>query len=257
VLALLARIEQLESRVAELEAAGGPPSGIEDVLRQALQRLDELGNGASAPPALAPMLQDLLARLLATTVERGFARGEEALAVIVARTRDTLASVEPQSDARGASVQPGGRGAAPPPAWSLVRNAELKGRLGRIVVHFPDEKLAKNTLVGIFRNGERVADHYGDADWELLPERYDVRVTNATVPGCEVRSGNDTVVRVGLLTVELAKDTLFALYARGGQERLYDHYGSTSVGLPEGGYDLEIQGQRAAVEVRAGEITRF
>lgn len=72
-----------------------------------------------------------------------------------------------------------------------------------------------------------------------------------------MRSGCDTLVRVGMLQVELGSDTQFRVFRKGGDDKLYDHWGSTTIGLPIGEYEVEIHEQREAVVVRDGEITRF
>jgi hypothetical protein len=129
--------------------------------------------------------------------------------------------------------------------------------MGRIVVSFPDKELLEHTHVAVLRDGKKVTDRYGEGAWELLPGVHDVAVTYAKVSGCDVRAGHDTVVRVGLLQVELSKETHFAVFPKGGSAKLFDTYGSAAIGLPIGEYEVEIQGQRVAVALREGEVTRF
>lgn len=244
VQALLARIAELEARLAELEA-GAPPAGdLEGMLRQLIERL-----GALDTRTAGPELRELLARFLGLALERsGLGDPRSVMEQLTRMVADPGARA---AEPAGASAQTAST------AWYLVPNPELKGRMGRVVVRFPDAKLAGSTQVQLDREGKKVADTYGEAAWELLPGVHDVRVTRARVEGCEVRAGHDTIVRTGMLAVELGASTHFALFHKGGKEKLCDNYGSLAVGLPVGEYEVEIQDQRAAVSVREGEITRF
>jgi len=241
---LLARIAELEQRVAELEAGGAPPRDLRALLAQATERLAALD-----PAELAGIdLRRTLAELIAVAIERAALGEPRAVMDEIARRVLEPDAAEPV-------------GAAAPPAatgpWYLAPNPELKGRMGRLVVRFPASDLDGSTLVVLQRNGQKVSDHYGDAAWELLPGIHDVQVTRVPIPGLEVRPGHDTVVRTGVLAIELGDGTLVKVFQRGGQEQLCDRYGSLTVGLPIGDYEVEIQGQRAAVSVREGEVTRF
>ncbi|NOT30203.1 MAG: hypothetical protein HOP15_07130, partial [Planctomycetes bacterium] len=247
VQALLARIATLETRIAELETGGPPPGDLEGLLGQAIERL-----GALDARAAGPELRDLLARFLGLALERS--RLGDPRTLMDELTRMVV-------DPRPRTAEPVGAAASSANVpWYLVPNPELKGRMGRVVVRFPDAKLASGTYVELHRDGKEVTHAYGEPAWELLPGMYDVQVLGVRVAGCEVRSGHDTLVRTGMLTIELGAGTFFRLFQKGEKQELTHGYGSLTTGLlchGSGEYEVEIQDQRAPVTVREGEIAKF
>ena len=247
VQALLARIAALETRIAELEA-GAPPAGdLEGMLRQVIERLSALDTRTAGPE-----LRELLARFLGLALERS-GLGDPRT-VMEQLTRMVV-------DPKPRTAEPVGAAATSASApWYLAANPELKGRMGRVVVRFPDAKLGAGTFVELHRDGKEVTHGYGESAWELLPGIYDVQVLGARVAGCEVRSGQDTLVRTGMLSIELGAGTFFRLFKKGAKEELTHGYGSLTTGLlcrDSDEYEVEIQDQRAPVTVREGQITKF
>lgn len=250
VMALVARIEELEARILELEAepagvvlasSAGAPSDT-DALAQLLQQILAQGPALGRSDSAGKVFAELLGQMLAAAAESP--DGFDLSKWLTAR----LSHAQPINDAAPAVA------AAP---WYVVPNPALTGRMGRIVVTFPDKQLLENTHIAVLRDGKKVTDRYGESAWELLPGVHDVQVTSAKVVGCDVRAGHDTVVRVGLLQIELGEETHFAIFPKGGSAKLFDTYGSAAIGLPVGEYEVEIQGQRVAVALREGEVTRF
>ena len=247
VQALLARIAELEARLAELEASAPPAADLEGLLRGVIERLSTLEPGAAGPEVRA-----LLARFLGLALERS-ALGD-------ARTvmeQLTHLVVDPEPRTAEPVSNPATSASAP---WYLAPNPELKGRMGRVVVRFPDAKLGAGTFVELYRDGKEVTHGYGEAAWELLPGMYDVQVLGERVAGCEVRTGHDTLVRTGMLTIELGASTFFRLFRKGGKQELTHGYGSLTTGLlchDSGEYEVEIQDQRGPVTVREGQIAKF
>ncbi|HVS18517.1 MAG TPA: ABC transporter C-terminal domain-containing protein [Planctomycetota bacterium] len=250
VAALVARIEELEARIAQLEAE---PTGVvlastagtltdTDALAQLLQQILAQGGAPERSDSAGKVFAELLGQLLAASAESP--DGLDLANWLAVR----ISGAAPISDAAPTAA------AAP---WYVVPNPALTGRMGRIVVTFPDKQLLEKTHVAVLRDGKKVTDRYGEGTWELLPGVHDVAVTSAKVVGCDVRAGHDTVVRVGLLQIELGEQTHFAVFPKGGTAKLFDTYGSAAIGLPVGEYEVEIQGQRVAVALRDGEVTRF
>lgn len=157
-------------------------------------------------------------------------------------------------------------GSSPPPpatgrggAFDIVANAELKGRLGHIVIAFPDGAKIREARIDIFKSGDanRIRTDYGNATVELLPGTYDLVIDGRKITGIPVQSHHDTRLHVGVLRLHGGKETRFDFFEPGGKERLHTYYGETDVGLPAGDVEIMINGQREKVTIENGVITDF
>jgi hypothetical protein len=147
---------------------------------------------------------------------------------------------------------------AGPAGFELIPNAELKGRLGRIVLEFPAAvKLQART--DIFESGtdKRIRTEYGSTAIEMPPGSYDLLVGGSKVPGVRVEPRTDTRVHVGVLRLNATGNTRFDLFATGSNERLLTFYGQTDVGLPAGQFDVMVNEQRERVVVEPGRVTEY
>lgn len=142
-------------------------------------------------------------------------------------------------------------------AYTIVENAELTGRVGRVVVAFPEGASASSTRIEIRPEGgkELSESGYGRITADLLPGKYDVQVSGVVIPGVEVRSRHDSKIAVGVLRVSLGSSTRVEIF-RGGQS-VASGYGKGQYGLPVGSYEVEISGKREPITITAGGITDF
>lgn len=141
---------------------------------------------------------------------------------------------------------------------SVEPAADLQGRLGRLVVAFP-EGTKTNSRVDVFKSGDPKAakSDYGDFRTELLPGRYDVAVSNKRIGPVEVRAKHETRMRVGTLRVKAEANTRIDVLDADKQTVLAGDYGSMVVGLPAGEYHIRIAGQTEPVKVEEGKATDF
>lgn len=144
----------------------------------------------------------------------------------------------------------------PSPACCLTTvNSELKGRLGRLVVAFPEKTLLKGTSVTVLKEGKSVFSGYGNQTWELLPGTYEIRISNKSVPNVIVQPGHDTQVKAGALRIAAGKGTRAAVLHDG--KELLNGYGEQVIGLPPGSFEVQIAGQTQKVTISEGKITDF
>lgn len=142
-------------------------------------------------------------------------------------------------------------------AYAVVENAELSGRLGRVVVAFPQGSSASSTRIEIRPEGgkDNSASDYGGITADLLPGKYDVIISSVVIPGAEVRSRHDTTIAVGVLRVSAGSSTRIQIFK--GQQAVASGYGKTQFGLPAGAYEVEISGKREPITIPAGGIIDF
>ena len=193
------------------------------------------------------------------------------------------AAAPSDTEAAGQTVGPEDRGPAPPePADSgpvhqrpprlktpfvlgngrccdVVVNTAMKGRLGRLLVEFPEGADASNTHIVVFKAGETdaIQDHWGTSTFELLPGTYAVSISDKRVEGVTVQAAHDTRVRVGMLRISAGKDTHVLLMDTDKKTTLVDFWGARTVGLPVGTFHVNIAGQLEAVTIHIGKITDF
>lgn len=141
----------------------------------------------------------------------------------------------------------------------ISANPELKGRLGRLVVTFPEGANANGTRVDIFKAGENsaVASGFGNQAVELLPGTYGVTITAKRVEGLPIQSGHNTKVKVGVLRVAAGASTRVDLLDADKKSVLASTFGKLEVGLPPGTVHVQIAGSSEAVTIQEGKITDF
>lgn len=182
---------------------------------------------------------------------------------VVTSSGASSTSAQPKPLANDSLAMPGapskGSGAANADV-KIVENPALTGVMGRIVVKFPEGAKIKDTSVEIHPAGDakkQNAHGYGNMTTDLLPGRYDVVISGATLGNIEVRSKCDSLLPVGVLRVNAGKDTAVAILDADGKKQLTQFYGTDDVGLPAGKYNISVSGQSAPVEVKANEVTNF
>lgn len=172
-------------------------------------------------------------------------------------TRRAAPPLQPPNDGRsapGLSAPPG-----PGSAFEIVANAELKGRLGRMVIAFPGELKVSDTRIDITKagSGPKIKTGFGSFTTELMPGNYDVTINGLKVAGVTVESHADTRVRVGVLHLNSTKKTRFDLFAPAGKSPAKTVYGEAILGLPIGNVDLEVSGQRESLVIADGKVTEY
>jgi hypothetical protein len=142
--------------------------------------------------------------------------------------------------------------------FEVVANAELKGRLGRLVVEFPTADKLK-AHVEAFKSGDAqsLRTEYGNVSAEMTAGAYDLEIGGAIVANVPVKSGHDTRVHVGVLRLNATGNTHFEIYPPGGTNSLGTYYGQNDVGLPVGTFEVEVNGQRERVAIASGAIAEF
>jgi hypothetical protein len=202
-----------------------------------------------------------LAAVLVGDDHQNFDPQPPATELVVAVTGEAVTSSESGAAGRVAgatTVAAAGRAAtgADSGCCDIVPNPDMRGRLGRVVVAYPEEVDAR---IDVFRPGETqaAASDYGDAAFDLLPGTYDVVISGKRVTGVTVRSGNDTRIRVGVLRVSASDSTRIDLVEGADRRSLTSNYGPSTFGLPIGEVGVQIAGQTETVTVVAGQVTEF
>jgi hypothetical protein len=138
----------------------------------------------------------------------------------------------------------------------IVPNPNMRGRLGRVVVAYP-EKVSPR--IDVFRAGETqsLAGGYGDAAFDLFPGTYEVTISGKRVTGVTVRSGNDTKIKVGVLRVTASDGTRIDVVEGQEGRSVTGGYGPGAYGLPIGEVGVRIAGQTETVVIEAGQVAEF
>lgn len=142
-------------------------------------------------------------------------------------------------------------------AYEIMENPQLTGRLGRLMVVFPQGSNPSNTRIEVFPAGQDKAagGDYGSVAFDLLPGRYDVVVSKVRLEGVEVQSRHDTRIKVGVLKVSAGSSTRIRILKDGVEVR--SDYGNAEFGLPAGEYEVEVSGARERVTIGDGAIVEF
>jgi hypothetical protein len=184
----------------------------------------------------------------------------------VAPERSGAAVAMPDAEeASGAAQKPTSPPAAVAPAaavpagtaYTVEENPELTGRLGRIIVAFPEGTSPSSTKIEIRPAGEKEssASQYGGITADLLPGAYDVVISDVIVAGADVRSRHDTKIAVGVLRVSAGSSTKIQVFR--GEQAVASSYGKAQFGLPAGAYEVEISGKREPITIAAGKVIDF
>ncbi|MGI8498243.1 MAG: hypothetical protein ACR2OG_11750 [Gemmatimonadaceae bacterium] len=133
------------------------------------------------------------------------------------------------------------------------------GRLGRLVIAFPEGGTASSSPVAVFKSGDKVKlqTGYGAQVWDLIPGPYAVSLSGKRIEGVTIQSGHDTQLRVGTLRIKTGSSTAVALMDADDKTKLHSGYGPQEIGLPVGTYRVQIAGQSEAVTIRKGKITDY
>ncbi len=141
----------------------------------------------------------------------------------------------------------------------VVVNAALTGRLGRLVVAFPDGGNPSATRIAVYNavGNRRLREARGALALDLLPGTYRVVISGKPVTGVTVQAGHDTRVRVGMIRVTAGSDARVVVMDVNDKTRFAEHRGSYVVGLPVGIVHLRINGQSEAVMIQDNKIAEF
>jgi hypothetical protein len=157
----------------------------------------------------------------------------------------------PAADASRAAVVDGGA------AYTITDNASLTGRLGRVVVTYPEGTSPSSTRIEVRPEGgtETSTSGFGNHTADLLPGKYDVTISNVTIPGVEVRSRSDSTIAVGVLRVSAGSSTRIQVFK--GDQAVASGFGKVQFGLPAGAYEVEVSGKREPITIPAGGAVDF
>jgi len=139
---------------------------------------------------------------------------------------------------------------------TVVPNPEMKGRLGRLVVTYPQGTDA-GARIGVSRGDKEATSGYGDKAFELLPGSYTVVISGKRVDNVTIQSGHDTKVKVGVLRVTAPGGARIGVLDKDGKTELTSGYGNKQFGLPIGTVYVSVAGQSEAVTIQEGKITDF
>ena len=139
---------------------------------------------------------------------------------------------------------------------SIAPNPTMTGRLGRLVVTYPEGTDAQ-ARIDVSREGKPATNGYGNQAFELLPGSYAVVISGKRVDNVVVQSGNDTKVKVGVLRVTAPGGTRVDVLDMDGKTNLTNGYGNKQFGLPIGAVLLKVAGQSESVTIQDGKITDF
>jgi len=139
---------------------------------------------------------------------------------------------------------------------TIVPNAAMRGRLGRLVVAYPEEVAAR---IDVYRPGEprAIQTGYGDQAFDLFPGTYEVTISGKRIGGVTVRSGSDTQIKVGVLRVNASEGTRIELADPVSKQNVAAGYGPQVFGLPIGAVGVQIAGQTETVVIEAGKVAEF
>lgn len=150
------------------------------------------------------------------------------------------------------------KGSDPQQATQIVANPELRGRLGRIVIAFPEETPCTSTRIEFLNPGDQAAfaAGYGSQTAEVLPGRRLVRVNGKQLE-VEVESRCDTLVAVGAVRVSAGSGTRVELLDSDRETVLAAGYGELQWGLPIGSYLVRVSGMIDSIEIAKDSVTDF
>jgi hypothetical protein len=139
----------------------------------------------------------------------------------------------------------------------VVANPDLKGRMGRLVIQFPEGADPGHTRVDIIHPVEQksLKGGFGSQSADLLPGIYDVDISKKRLTSVPVKSGHDTRVKVGVLRITAGQNTRIDIIDAG--EKLTGGFGAQLIGLPVGSFHVLVAGQTEGVEIQDGKVTEF
>jgi hypothetical protein len=142
---------------------------------------------------------------------------------------------------------------------AIVANPAMKGRLGRLLVTYPDGAKISGAQTKVYKAGdaEAIADGWGNRALDLIPGTYAVVISGKRVENVTVRAGHDTKVRVGVLRVTAGSGTRVKVLDTATKAEVNDGWGKRDIGLPIGPALVQVAGQMEAVTIQEGKITDF
>jgi hypothetical protein len=149
--------------------------------------------------------------------------------------------------------------ANPAETYAITANPQLKGRLGRLIVAFPEGANAGGTRMDVYKVGQptAIAGGFGNQTLDLLPGTYAVVISGKRVEGVTVQSGHDTKVKVGVLRVTAGGGTRIDVLDPATKQALTGGFGNQQFGLPIGPVSVSVAGQSEPVTIQEGKITDF
>jgi hypothetical protein len=149
----------------------------------------------------------------------------------------------------------------PAEPYSIAPGEGLRGRMGRLVVRFPEAAKAKSTHVVVYDAADTgkakpLDSQYGNVSMELLAGSYAIVIGSQSV-AVPIERGRQTTVHVGTLRTHAAPGTSIEILAATGDQVLQSSYGKFEWGLPAGEYRVRVHGRTEPVTVTAGQITEF
>lgn len=146
-----------------------------------------------------------------------------------------------------------------PGCCTIVANAELKGRLGRLSIAYPGNAKDVEARMVVYKTGDgkTLSSGYGNQAVELLPGTYDVAISGNKVVGVTIQSGHETQVKVGVLHLNAGKDTRAEILDSAGTHTLVSGYGEKFYGMPIGRVQVKLAGQAETVSIQEGQVTEF
>ncbi len=139
---------------------------------------------------------------------------------------------------------------------TVVPNPVMKGRLGRLLVTYPEGTKA-GARIGVSKGDVEATSGYGNKAFELLPGSYTINISGKRVDNVTVQSGHDTKVKVGVLRVTAPGGARIGVLDKDGKTEITSGYGNKEFGLPIGTVYVSVAGQSEAVTIKDGQITDF
>lgn len=184
-------------------------------------------------------------------------QSSDAPAVREERRSQPAASAGGGSETRDQTRQPPTSSAK---LYTIVPNPELSGRLGRLIVSFPQEDQADSTPITVWLASDMdksVKSGYGPFTADLLPETYAVSISGKVLGDVKVEARSDTRIELGVLRTQMGEQTHFRVLDADNKTELTSGYGKRSIGLPAGTYHVEVNGVADAVTIEAGKVADF
>ena len=138
--------------------------------------------------------------------------------------------------------------------YEITDNPSIKGATGKICVRLPDDAVyvigvytaTDNKYLNVFTKGENI---------RLLPGVYKITLSSVGVPDVEVKKGGETRLKAGVLNLTSA--LICKLYDQTENTYFDVLQGPKKIGLPEGTYKIDLNGQFQEITIKDGEVTDF
>lgn len=209
----------------------------------------QTGTNMNEYPSQGSFTQSSDTLLAATEASTPAAPSQETPATTQAQTQTAAAHADLPTATQALKISPGS-------CCSMFPNPTMKGRLGRLVVTYPEGTKA-GARIDVSKGDTGATSGYGDKVFELLPGSYTVVISGKRVDNVTVQSGHDTKVKVGVLRVTAPGGTRIDVLDQDRKTGLTSGYGNKEFGLPIGTVYVSVAGQSEAVTIKEGQITDF